>query len=133
MDCAFCRIVRGEEPAHVIYQDDDTVAFLDIFPWSEGHALVVPRAHRDDLFDTTPEEAAAVARSVSVVAHLLRRELGVDGVNIVQNNGRAAGQQVFHYHVHLIPRRENDNLFKAPRPGRADDASLAPLAARLRG
>lgn len=133
MDCAFCRIVRGEEPAHIVYQDDDTIAFLDIFPWSEGHTLVVPRAHRDDLFDATPEEAAAVARSVSTVAHLLRRELGVDGVNIVQNNGRAAGQQVFHYHVHLIPRRENDHLFKAPRPGRPDDACLAPLAARMRG
>lgn len=132
MDCPFCLIIRGETPAHIVHEDEATVAFLDIFPWSEGHTLVVPRIHRDDLFDATPDEAAAVARSVAAVARLLRRELGADGVNIVQNNGRAAGQQVFHYHVHLIPRRENDHLFSAPRPGRADDTILALLAARLR-
>lgn len=108
------------------------MAFLDLSPWSEGHALVVPKRHAVDILDVSPADAAAVARMVAEVAKLLDRALHPDGINVLQNNGRAAGQIVFHYHVHLIPRREGDGLFKGNRPGPIQREILREIGARLR-
>lgn len=130
--CVFCRIVRGESPAHLVYEDADTVAFLDIFPVSEGHTLVVTRNHHENIFEASAEELAAVARAAKKVAHALAAVLRPQGLMVFQLNGAAAGQTVFHYHMHLMPRGAGEPLRLHSRtPG--EPARLAELAERLRG
>ncbi len=102
--CLFCDIVRGHAASYPVYQDDQVYAFLDLFPVSPGHTLVIPKRHADDLFGTTEACAEAVARTVRLVALALREVLDPDGVTVTQLNGVAAGQTVFHSHTHLIPR-----------------------------
>jgi len=104
MSCIFCKIVAGEIPSHKVYEDDQTLAFLDILPASRGHTLVIPKEHAESLFDITPETLAAVMASAQTVARILRSKLRTDGMNMFQNNGAAAGQEVFHFHLHLLPR-----------------------------
>jgi len=103
MDCIFCKIVKGEAPAWRVYEDDDVVVVLDRYPASYGHLLVVTKAHHESVIDT-PDDL--VAKSFSVAARFARiwKGLGAKGVNIVTNAGREAGQVIFHYHVHVIPR-----------------------------
>lgn len=130
-DCIFCRIVRGNAPSHPVMGDERTVAFLDIAPVSDGHVLVVPRAHGATIFDLSAEDVAAVARSARRVALALRDELVPPGLAVAQLNGEAAGQTVFHYHVHLVPRKPGDGYtLHARAPG--DPLRLAEIAARLR-
>jgi histidine triad (HIT) family protein len=105
-ECAFCRIVAGNLPAHVVYEDETTIAFLDNAPLERGHTLVVPKHHARNLFDIDPDLAAQVTQVVARIAPRLVAAVGADGLNVSQNNERAAGQLVFHYHVHLIPRWE---------------------------
>lgn len=131
LGCIFCRIVRGEAPRHSVYEDERTVAFMDVAPASEGHVLVIPRFHGATIFDVDAEDAAAVARGAKRVAHALREVLAPPGLMVGQLNGEAAGQTVFHYHVHLIPRREGEGLRIHGR-GPARPERLAELAARLR-
>lgn len=131
MSSIFSRIVRGEIPAAKLYEDDLTLAFLDAFPGSRGHALVVCKQELPDLLSLPPELLAAVARTTQVVARGLMAALRPDGLNVVQNNGAAAGQTVFHYHVHLIPRWEGDGALTAWRPGRATPEELGALAALI--
>ena len=109
MACLFCRIVAGEIPARVVYSDDAAIAFLDIVPFHPGHTLVIPRRHVDGLLDD-PTALAEIAPAVSATAALLSERLGADGINLLGNTGEAAGQEVFHLHLHLIPRY-------ADRPG----------------
>lgn len=132
MDCIFCKIVAGEIPSHNIYEDDATIAFMDINPATRGHALIVTREHAPDLFELSPEAAQAAARAVQLVARNVQQVLQPDGVNIVQNNGAAAGQVVMHYHVHVIPRWQGDQALRFWRPGETDHAALGDLAAQLR-
>lgn len=113
MDCTFCRIVEGLLPAWRVYEDEHTVAFLDKGQVTRGHTLVVPRRHAEDIWVLSEEDAGAVMQSVHRVARLLRDRLGPIGLNVTQANGRAAWQEVFHYHVHLIPRYGNDQ-FRPP-------------------
>ncbi|MDT7868797.1 MAG: HIT domain-containing protein [Thermoproteus sp.] len=103
MDCIFCKIVKGEAPAWRVYEDDDVVVVLDRYPASYGHLLVVTKAHHESVIDT-PDDL--VVKSFSVAARFARiwKGLGAKGVNIVTNAGREAGQVIFHYHVHVIPR-----------------------------
>lgn len=103
MDCLFCRIVAGEIPSRQVYADDTAIAFLDINPWHVGHTLVVPRRHVDDLLDD-PAAFAEIAPAVSATARLLSERLAADGLNLLSSSGSAAGQEVFHLHVHLVPR-----------------------------
>lgn len=105
-ECTFCRIIAGELPAEVVYEDETSIAFLDIAPLERGHTLVVPRHHARNLFDIDPEVAAQVTRVVARIAQRLVAAVGADGLNVSQNNEPAAGQVVSHYHVHLIPRWE---------------------------
>jgi histidine triad (HIT) family protein len=132
MDCIFCRIVAGEIPAHTVYQDDATLAFLDINPATRGHTLVIPKQHAADLFSLSPDALAATAHTVQAVARILQQEVQSDGINVLQNNGPAAGQVVFHYHVHLIPRWQGDQALRMWKPGPTDHTALAALATQLR-
>ena len=107
MDCLFCAIAAGDIPSRQVYADDAAIAFLDINPFKRGHTLVIPRRHVDDLL--APDEALTeIAPAVSATARLLTERLGADGVNLLVNSGSVAGQEVFHLHVHVIPRYEGD-------------------------
>ena len=110
MDCTFCKIVEGSLPSWRVYEDEHTVAFLDKGHATRGHTLVVPRRHAADIWALSEEQALAVMRSVHRVARLLRERLDLRGLNIAQANGVAAWQEIFHYHVHLIPRYGNDRF-----------------------
>jgi len=102
-DCLFCRILGGEIPSRQIYADDHAVAFLDVSPWQRGHSLVVPRRHVPDLLTGAPA-LADIAPALDAVGRLLVDRLGADGLNLVSSAGAAAGQEIFHLHVHLVPR-----------------------------
>ena len=116
MSTIFRRIVLGEIPSYKIYEDADTYAFLDISPAAPGHTLVICKSEVPSLYDLSDHDLCATARTTQRVARVLRDVLAPDGINIVQNNGAAAGQTVFHYHVHLIPRWENDGVFAFWQP-----------------
>lgn len=128
--CIFCRIVRREAPAHVVHEDQRTLTFLDIFPVSEGHTLVIPKLHGADLFAVAAEDLRAVMSRSLRVARAIQRVLSPDGLGVHQLNGAAAGQTVFHYHMHLIPRNQGEAFQLHSRvPG--DPERLAELARRL--
>jgi histidine triad (HIT) family protein len=103
-DCIFCRIASGEAPSHKVYEDDEVLAFLDIVPLEEGHTLLIMKEHFENLFEADEDSLASVIRVSRRVAKAIRGVLSPEGVLVVQTNGRAAGQTVFHYHMHLIPR-----------------------------
>ncbi|MBA1145794.1 HIT family protein [Ectothiorhodospiraceae bacterium WFHF3C12] len=103
-DCIFCKIIAGEIPAAVIFEDDDVVAFCDAFPAEQGHALVVPKAHHPDVFALPEALVAKVNIAAQRLALAQRKALQPDGLLVTQFNGEAAGQTVFHYHVHCLPR-----------------------------
>jgi len=131
MPSIFSKIVSGDIPALKIYEDQATLAFMDISPASRGHSLVISKDEHADLYSIPPETLAAVARAVQRVARGLRATLQPDGINIIQNNGAAAGQTVFHYHVHIIPRWEGDNAVRLWQPHDADQAELRALAEQI--
>ncbi|MEM0373967.1 MAG: HIT family protein [Sulfolobaceae archaeon] len=108
-ECVFCRIVRGELKSFVVYEDEDTLAFLDIYPISKGHTLVIPKSHFENIFDIDYDVLKKVITTVRKVS-LAMRKLGAEGVNVILNNGKAAEQHVFHIHFHVIPRYNNDGL-----------------------
>ncbi len=132
-DCIFCKIVAGEIPSTRVHEDERTVAFMDVNPGARGHLLVVPREHATDLHAISDEDLAAVARTARDMAAKAVDRLGAEGVNIIQNNGAAAWQSVFHYHVHVVPRWRDDpiKLPWTPTPGDADEirATAAELTA----
>lgn len=109
-DCVFCEIVAGRAPAHRVLEDEHAVAFLDIRPASPGHTLVVPRVHARDMWDISQDAHGHVASMVRRVALLLKQVFEPDGVNVRVNSGAAAGQDVFHFHAHVIIRRRGDGL-----------------------
>lgn len=108
-DCIFCKISNGEIPSKTIYEDEDFRVILDISPATMGHALLLPKAHYADLYELDEELAAKAMKLAKRLAVQMKEKLGCDGFNIVQNNGETAGQTVFHFHMHLIPRYEDDN------------------------
>ncbi len=107
-NCLFCKIAAKKIPSHVIYEDESTLAFLDIAPRAPGHAMVIPKYHAETLITLPDGEIAALFVAVKKVDMLLKEKLGFDGVTIGVNQGRASGQEVDHVHVHLIPRWKND-------------------------
>jgi histidine triad (HIT) family protein len=120
-DCIFCQIVAGAAPAHRVYEDEQTLVFMDIFPVSDGHTLVIPKAHCSNLLDAGDEDLRRVIAHSRRVAHAIRYVLQPDGIGVFQLNGAAAGQTVFHYHMHLIPRHAGDPLVVHTRtPGRPE-------------
>ena len=127
----FAKVLRGEIPCHKLYEDEDTLAFLDIMPRTEGHALVVTKEKARDLFDVRPEALAKLMAVVQKLAPKIKDAVGAEGVLIQQFNGAAAGQTVFHLHVHILPRQEGEAL--KPHAGKmADPAALAATAEKIR-
>lgn len=131
-DCIFCRIASGDSPAFVVAEDASTLAFLDRGQATEGHTLVVPRSHADDIWGITDEDAAAVMRMAKRVAHLLDEKLSPDGMNLMQSNRAAGWQDVFHFHMHVIPRWSGDGLTPPWRPTHPPEDQLASVWRRLR-
>ncbi len=107
-NCIFCKLANGEIPTNTVYEDDTFRVILDNGPATKGHALILPKDHYKDLYEIDEEVAKKVMVLSKKMAKEMTEKLGCDGFNIVQNNGTAAGQTVFHYHMHLIPRYEND-------------------------
>jgi len=132
MGCVFCDIIARRAPAHIVYEDEGTVAFMDIMPIHEGHTLVVPKAHAADAFEIDPGDAAAAMRAAVKVARAVKAAFGCDGVNIFQSNGPAAGQTVFHFHIHVLPRWAGDRSIALRREYLAGDADLQRAAERIR-
>ena len=120
-NCIFCKIAAGEIPSATLYEDEDFRVILDVNPAAKGHALILPKDHYANLFEI-PEDvlgrAAAVAKKIG---EKLYKGLGADGLNLVQNNGESAGQTVFHFHLHLIPRRKGDSVRVGWKPGTLTD------------
>lgn len=121
-DCIFCKIANGMIPAATLYEDEEFRVILDLNPASKGHALILPKKHASNLFDLPDETAAKTLVLAKKIAQTLQDGLHADGINIVQNNGTAAGQTVFHFHVHLIPRYAGDTVNVTWKPGTLTDA-----------
>ena len=114
MDCIFCKIIKKEIPAKIIYEGEDCLAFLDINPNTHGHALAIPREHAADFSSMSEDAARRLIVGVHRIAPQLVKILGADGYNLALNNGQAAGQLVGHVHWHIIPRVNDDNLVHWP-------------------
>jgi histidine triad (HIT) family protein len=127
--CPFCRVVSGDLPAHIVHADERCIAFLDNSPAARGHTLVVPRMHVSDLWSADPDVVADLGRTCATVAQLIRVRLDPDGLTMRQNTGAASGQNVFHLHVHLVPRWHGDGTvgWPWPPPGPHDPAEILRL------
>ncbi|NND55548.1 MAG: HIT family protein [Gammaproteobacteria bacterium] len=118
----FAKILRGEMPAVKVYEDDATLAFLDVMPQAPGHTLVIPKVGAENLYDLPVEAGAAVFRTVQKLAPAVRDAMGADGIMLNQFNGPAAGQTVFHFHVHIVPRFDDVPLRR--HSGQMEDSAL---------
>ena len=132
-DCIFCQIVAGEVPANIVESDERTVTFMDIRPATRGHVLVIPRRHSRDLLEVADEDLRACMAAARRAAARARDRLGADGVNLLNSSGGAAWQTVFHFHVHVIPRYEDDPLRLPWTPEPGDDEEISAAADVLRG
>jgi histidine triad (HIT) family protein len=131
-DCVFCQILAGNMPGEIVQEDEHTVAFMDIFPWTRGHAVVVPRNHSRNLYEISDEDLAHTMAAAQRLARQVRDRLGAAGVNLLNSCEPAAWQTIFHFHLHVIPRYENDPLELPTRPQRADPEVLAQVASEIR-
>jgi histidine triad (HIT) family protein len=132
-DCLFCGIVAGDMPAQIVDSDENTVAFMDINPATRGHALVVPRRHSTDLMDVPEEDLASTMVAARRLARRMEETLKPDGYNILNACRPAAWQTIFHYHLHVIPRYEDDPLKLPWIPRGAEADEIAAVADRIRG
>jgi len=130
-DTVFAKIIRREIPADILYEDEDTLVFLDIAPVSKGHTLVIPKKPVRNIFDADEETLAAIMRTVKKMAPILREAVGAEGINIHSNHEAAAGQVVFHLHFHLIPRLKDDGLVMWPHQ-KYEPGEAANLAQKIR-
>lgn len=131
--CIFCKIIAGEIPSRRVYEDDHAVGFLDIGAWHRGHTLVVPRRHVPDLLTGEPA-MAEIGPAIDAVARLLADTLGADGLNLVSSTGKVAGQEVFHLHVHVIPRYAAEpGLANLISPGPVSEDELDAVHAQITG
>lgn len=131
-DCLFCGIVTGSIPSETVDSDERTLAFMDINPATRGHALVVPRRHSVDLLDVEPDDLTATTLAAQRLARRMSEVLDPDGVNLLNACGAAAWQSVFHFHIHVVPRYEDDPLELPWVPKGGDSEEIARVAARLR-
>lgn len=131
-DCIFCKIANGEIPSATVYEDSICRVILDVNPANKGHALIIPKEHFDNIYSMDAETAAKIFTIATEVAKAQKAELNPDGLNILQNNGEAAGQTVFHFHMHLVPRYIRDNVTMTWIPGKADTEELSALSKALR-
>lgn len=112
-DCIFCKIINGEIPSAKVFENEHVLAFLDISQVTKGHTLVIPKVHKENLFELTPEIAKELFAVVPEIARAIKQEFNPIGLNSLNNNGEAAGQSVFHFHMHLIPRYGEGDGFGA--------------------
>ena len=131
-DCIFCKIIAGELPAEKVAENEHTVAFMDINPWTRGHALVIPREHSKNLYEISDDDLAATMAVAKRLAGTVRDKLGAAGVNLLNSCEAAAWQTVFHFHVHVIPRYEDDPLRLPGQPLQPEEGELARVARELR-
>lgn len=124
-NCIFCKIANDEIPSTTLYEDEDFRVILDLGPATRGHALLLPKNHFANLFELDDETAQKAILVAKKMAGKMKDALGADGFNLVQNNGEAAGQTVFHFHMHLIPRYENDNAGILWEPGETTPEDMA--------
>ena len=124
-NCIFCKIANGEIPSTTLYEDEDFRVILDLGPATRGHALLLPKNHFANLFELDDETAQKAILVAKKMGGKMKDALGADGFNLVQNNGEAAGQTVFHFHMHLIPRYENDNAGILWEPGETTPEDMA--------
>ena len=131
-NCIFCKLASGEIPTTKVYEDELCIASLDINPAAPGHTLIIPKAHHQDLTDNMDETLLGHLFSVAaIIGRRGKERLNADGFNVIQNNGTAAGQSVMHFHVHVIPRYENDGIFEFWKPTSPDAKELAVVAEKL--
>lgn len=126
-NCIFCKIANGEIPSSTIYEDEDFRVFLDLSPATRGHALIVPKEHYANLFELKDELCEKAVILAKKLAERMKEVLKCDGINLIQNNGEAAGQTVFHFHLHLIPRYQDDEAGISWKPGTATSEELEEL------
>ena len=131
-DCIFCKIANGEIPSATLYEDEDFRVILDLGPASKGHALILPKAHAANIYEISDDMAAKAMILAKKMATKMTEALKCDGFNIVQNNGEPAGQTVFHFHVHIIPRYENGPDMVTWAPGKATPEELAEISSSIR-
>jgi histidine triad (HIT) family protein len=130
--CIFCRIAQKQVPASLVYEDEKVVAFLDIRPLNEGHTLVIPKKHHENIFDIPQELIAHLHGITKRVALAVEKATQADGISIIQQNGKAAGQEIFHLHIHVIPRYEGKKLPRFSEISEADREKLRQTAAKIR-
>lgn len=130
-NCIFCKIAAGEIPSATVYEDDDFRAILDIAPAHKGHTIILPKTHAANLFELPDSIAGKLLPVAKKIATALKEELGCDGINILQNNGTAAGQTVFHLHVHIVPRYEGDGILPVWPQGSYKEGEAPALAKKL--
>jgi histidine triad (HIT) family protein len=134
METIFSKIIRGEIPCHKVYEDQHVLAFLDIFPLSVGHTLVIPKEARATLADLSDDAAAAVGRALPRICRAVQKATGCEAFNVLQNNGEAAHQAVMHVHFHIIPKQaDGSGLGIGWKPGKLDGAAGVKLATAIAG
>lgn len=131
-NCIFCKIANGIIPSATVYEDDDFRAILDIAPAHKGHVIILPKKHAANLFEIDEETAGKLLPVAKKVAGAVKKVTGCDGINILQNNGEAAGQTVFHLHVHVVPRFDGDGILPVWPQGSYADGEAAELAAKIK-
>ncbi|MGN6867488.1 MAG: HIT family protein [Solirubrobacteraceae bacterium] len=131
-DCIFCKIIAGELPGQIVEEDERTVAFMDINPATRGHLLIIPRAHSRNLLEISPEDLGATIATAQRMAQRVNERLQPAGINLINSCGAAAWQTVFHFHVHVIPRYEDDPLKLPWVPAQGDLDEIAGVAGELR-
>ena len=135
-DCIFCKLANGIIPTNTIYEDDDFRVILDASPSGQGHSLIIPKQHFDNAYSIDDSVAAKVMPLAKKIAAAIKQVTGCDGVNIIQNNGPAAGQTVFHLHIHVVPRFNDDFEFEWPHKSFSDEeqaATAAEIVAAIKG
>ena len=130
-DCIFCKIANGEIPAATIYEDEDFRVILDLGPATRGHALILPKTHAANIYEMPDELVGKAMILAKKMAARMTQALGCDGFNVVQNNGEAAGQTVFHFHMHLIPRYNGDQAGITWKPGELKDEVRDEIVAKV--
>jgi histidine triad (HIT) family protein len=131
-DCIFCKIVAGELPGQIVEEDERTIAFMDINPATRGHLLVIPRAHARNLLEISPEDLGAAIATVQRMARRVNERFQPAGINLINSCGAAAWQTVFHFHIHVIPRYEDDPLKLPWVPAQGDLDEIKAVAGELR-
>lgn len=116
MDCIFCKILKGDIPCNKVFEDDSFIAILDAFPGNEGHVLIIPKSHYENIFDIDEQTLKNAYGLAKKVAFALKSSLGAEDINILQNNGELAGQTVNHFHIHVLPRYKDDKVIIKSEP-----------------